>query len=124
MKKFFLLASKSGFGTGVAVYFYSLLTRFFAGRIDLVASLVPSVCVAVVFGTIYATVHMFARPTLHSSLITAGAFVACAIGVSLYAGTFAGASVGSLAAIACLSLSIGAGAYAGIRTGRPECCSQ
>lgn len=64
------------------------------------------------FGACFAITHMIVKPpTLLSSNVTAGCFVAVALGISLYAGTFTGFSALSIAALVASTLLLGTGGY-------------
>lgn len=64
------------------------------------------------FGACFAITHTIVKlPTLLSSNATAGCFVAVALVISLYAGTFAGFSALSIAALVASTLVLGTGGY-------------
>jgi len=121
MKKFLVLTLKSGFGTAVAIALYVVTTGLMVyGSVDPEKVVVTSLTGGAVFGAIFALVHRRrrCRPSPGSSLTTGTACVAGVVLISIYAGTFAGFSLGVITALIASALLTSTGMYLGSRIGR------
>lgn len=116
---FLKLMLKGGLGAAAGIAIYMALTLFLVyGAIPLAPIVVNSALTGVVFGAIYALIHLKRTPTFGSSAFTGIGFSSVLLAVSLFAGTFAGFSPASVIALVVFGLIIGGGAFLGTRLGK------